>query len=152
MNRWRKMLTVIITASSALFICSCSSYPQLITSQYVDKPVIIGPYWKIGSKLDNYSSIKEQYGVKVFETEVERVLTVTTQQQGNYQTTNTYSSGIHSDNISRDILMQNPTDEELILIKQCYIGAYLMYAPGGAIQKTFGGVEGMIITKPSKGK
>jgi len=147
----KKMFTFLM-AFSVLFLSGCISYPQLITSQYVDKPVVVGPYWKVGSKIEDYVNVKNQKGFREFETEVERTVTTTSQQQGNYQVSRTDRLAIHSDNISKDILMQNPTDDELILIKRCYLGAYFMGAPGGTTTTTFGGVEGMIIPKPGKEK
>jgi hypothetical protein len=146
------MFFSFLIAFSVLFTGGCLSYPNVITSQYVDKPVIMGPYWKIGGKLENYQNLKKQKGFKEFETEVERMISSSTQQHGNYQTTNTQKLSIHTDNISKDILMQNPTDDELILVRECYIGAYFMALPGGAVQTTFGGVDGIIVPKPEKGK
>lgn len=149
-NKQRMFLSFLI-AFSVLLLGGCS-YPQLITSQYVDKPVIMGPYWKVGGKLEDYQNLKKQKGFREFETEVERMIAASSSQQGNYQRTETSKISIHSDNISKDILMQNPTDDELILVKQGYVGSYFLYMLTGMVLTTFGGVEGIIVPKPAKGK
>ena len=148
----QRILFSFLVAFSLIFLSGCLSYPQLITSQYVDKPVIMGPYWKVGGKLEDYENLKKQKGFREFETEVQRMIAVSQSQHGNYQQTNTSKVSIHSDSISKDILMQNPTDDELILVRYCFIGAYFMAAPGGAINTTWGGVEGIIVPKPGKGQ
>lgn len=149
----KKRMFSFLMAFSVLFLNGCISYPQLITSQYVDKPVVIGPYWKVGTKIENYTDVKKQKGFREFETEVERVTTSTTTMQGNVYIPTTNSSAVHYDNISKDILMQNPAGDELILIKRCYLGTISVEGFGGNVKmRTFGGVEGLIIPKPGKEK
>ncbi|HOQ10826.1 MAG TPA: hypothetical protein PK104_00485 [Spirochaetota bacterium] len=144
----KKNVISVMILSGLIFLFSGCTHPQIITAQYVDKPVIVGPYWKVGGKLENYEELKKNKELRKFNSEVERTITTSTQQNGSYQTTNTQYYSVHADNISKDILMQNPSDNELILIKRCFLGSYLMLAPGGSIITSFGGVEGVIAPKP----
>ena len=143
----KKTITLIFVGW-VVFLFSGCTHPQIITAQYVDKPVIVGPYWKVGGKLENYEELKKNKELRKFNSEVERTIPTSTQQQGNYQTTRADHYSVHADNISKDILMQNPADNEIILIKRCFLGSYLMLAPGGSISTSFGGVEGVIAPKP----
>ncbi len=150
MSNKQRIAGLFLFAFSVITLMGCSSYPMVVTSQYVDKPVIIGPYWKVGAKIEDYLNLKKQKSDREFETEVERVLSVSSSSNGYTTTTTRSAESIHTDNISKEILMQNPTDEELIMVKECYVGSYLYYAAGGMILKTFGGVDGVIIPKPDK--
>ncbi|HOK02030.1 MAG TPA: hypothetical protein PKX79_08030 [Spirochaetota bacterium] len=155
----KNTITIIIIGFLVFLFSGCISSTQLITAQYVNKPVIVGPYWKVGGKLENYEELKKNKELRKFESEVLRVIKIdiTTPPywdpsniiiEGDLARIPAYQDSIHADRISKDILMQNPSDNELILIKECFLASYLIISYTGSGGQSSGGVEGVIAPKP----
>lgn len=126
---------------------------MLVTAQYTDKPVMIGPYWKIEGKIKNYQSLKNQKKFQECRTKVENTESafccLLPMLLGINQPLFTESTRLHADIISKDILMQNPDNDELILVKEGYVGSYfsIIPFPDGFIKTTWGGINIIIVPK-----
>jgi hypothetical protein len=119
-----KKISFLILGSFAFIFSGCgTTVHTLVTAQYADRPVIIGSYWKKGEKIDR----SENTGAP-FESAIGNKIAVTSSQSGGVTTTyvTNLSSGkdAHGDKLGRDILMQNPGKNSIIIIDEIQIYSY----------------------------
>jgi hypothetical protein len=153
MNMQNKLKISFFLMAVALLLAGCTPHVRtIISAQYADRPVILGPCWKKGGKLDIVS--KSAAG-KNFESETENKKYVHSRYMGTIvQRYTKYDTGrtANLDNLSRDILMQNPEKNDIILVDEILIesSVYTTCLNGERYTST-GKVKGKIIAKPKRG-
>ena len=99
----KNICKIMILPAAALLLASCGSprLPLLITAQYADRPVLIGQYKSPGEKIAAATdgvSFESKQGVAVNRLRVDKDFNI--------------------NKLSRDILMQNPKKNDMIIIQE----------------------------------
>jgi hypothetical protein len=138
--------------TAAVLLAGCAPHVRtIISAQYADRPVVLGPCWKKEGKLDTVS--KSAAG-KDFESETKNKKYVHSRYMGTIiQRYAKYDTGKETqlDNLSRDILMQNPEKNDIILVDEIRISSSV-YSTffNGERYTSAGKVKGKIIPKPKR--